>query len=97
MARANAVSRFLGERAQTKSSFRRDRILGLEIYTAGFTCTNTDDGAVRVEYFIDRHRERNVDPRADRAKALERYAELLRERFIVTEESDDEWRYLIVR
>lgn len=103
MPRANAVSRFLGDRMQPRASSRSDRILGLEIFYSGFSATNLDDGTVRVEYLIQNRRNgRRVSPdekteRADRAKALIRYAELLRERWQVSETVEDNWFYLIVK
>lgn len=99
MPRANGISRFLGDRCQTRATARNDRILGLEIFTAGFRTSNTDDGRVRVEYLIATRRATKRDQaadRADRIKALERYAGLLRERFTVETVTEDEWIYLIV-
>jgi len=102
MPRANGISRFLGDRLQTKSSYRNDRILGLEIFTAGFRVSNMDDGRVRVEYLLQNRRNGRRIPadldgeRADRRKALARYAELLRERYAVETVTEDSWTYLVV-
>lgn len=97
MPRANGISRFLGDRCQTRASCRNDRILGLEIFTAGFRVSNMDGDRVRVEYLIDKRSERKSDnPRADRLKALERYAGLLRERYTVETVTEDKWIYLVV-
>lgn len=103
MPRANSISRFLGDRMQTRASSRTDRILGLEIFYSGFSASNLDDGSVRVEYLIQNRRNgRRVPPdekteRVDRRKALDRYAELLRERFTVEMKAEDDWTYLVVR
>lgn len=102
MPRANAVSRFLGDRMQTRASFHRDPLLGLEIYTAGFAASGMDDGRVRVEYMIQNRRNGRRIPadqtaeRADRVKALARYAGLLRDRWPVEEITEDRWTYLAV-
>lgn len=96
MPRANTVSRYLGERNQVRAQVDGKRLEGFTVHVPGFRCLNLEDGSVRVEYVVSRRDGSDVKRRQDRAKALERYTEILSRKFTVTRRTESGWTYLVV-